>query len=729
MKYQLRLGVPLVSSVVIAVGCGNDRPSFGSKDDDDQMPVEAGTGATGEPAVVDGAPSSSSSPRGDSAPGSGPGAKPHEDGGSAGGSGMSGVEGGCEPNPCQHGGTCQASGTTYECDCQNGYSGVNCETIDECASDPCVNGTCITRAGTFECDCGTSGYSGELCDVLIENCALSPCDNGGVCSDVDGSRVCDCTDTGATGASCEVDIDECESDPCEHGTCENGVGQYTCDCTGTGYQGTNCELEIDDCQDDSCDPLTTCQDLADGFSCSACPAGYTGTGETGCQNIDDCAPNPCAHGTCLDRVAGYECDCGTTGYTGTKCETLIENCAVSPCENGGTCTDVGASRTCDCTGTGATGESCEVDIDECADNPCAHGTCQNGVGQFTCDCTGTDYQGTKCETKIDDCAGDPCKNGGTCTDGNRSFTCDCSATDFNGPTCETKINDCAGTPCKNGGQCMDGNRSFTCDCSGVDYNGTTCETKINDCAGTPCKNGGQCMDGNRSYTCDCSGTGATGNQCQNDIDDCQSKPCLNGGICTDTGANSFSCGCSGDWSGSVCGNATLAIDVKSYGYYTTLDWLPVGGWAMVGNNGSLGEYRAFLVFAIPDFDGKVASATLRLNHDRYESPQTTETVGVFSVDTSSVSQLGTAGTDWLTVFADLGGGTSYAQVTARASTLGSIFNIPLQNATTAISNARGGDFAFGLADVTLSSAVDPVELVHFLTDDSHLGQLQLVITP
>jgi len=33
----------------------------------------------------------------------------------------------CEAmNPCQNGGTCVANGTNYNCECDEGYSGINC---------------------------------------------------------------------------------------------------------------------------------------------------------------------------------------------------------------------------------------------------------------------------------------------------------------------------------------------------------------------------------------------------------------------------------------------------------------------------------------------------------------------------------------------------------------------------------------------------------------------------
>ena len=41
-----------------------------------------------------------------------------------------------------------------------------------------------------------------------------------------------------------VDIDECASSPCQNGgTCNDGINSYTCDCV-PGHTGDNCEIGI-----------------------------------------------------------------------------------------------------------------------------------------------------------------------------------------------------------------------------------------------------------------------------------------------------------------------------------------------------------------------------------------------------------------------------------------------------------------------------------------------------
>ena len=100
------------------------------------------------------------------------------------------------------------------------------------------------------------------------------------------------------------------------------------------------------------------------------------------SDIDVCASSPCQHGgTCTDLVAAFSCQC-VSGYTDDVCQTGtthfyinsqsdyeriayetcildINECALSPCWNGGTCTDHVAAYTCSCD-AGYEGERCQT---------------------------------------------------------------------------------------------------------------------------------------------------------------------------------------------------------------------------------------------------------------------------------------------------------------------------------------------------------------------------------
>jgi hypothetical protein len=60
---------------------------------------------------------------------------------------------------------------------------------------------------SFECLCEI-GFSGDRCEININECESSPC-KWGNCIDKQNGYKCECED-GFTGVHCEIDIDECE---------------------------------------------------------------------------------------------------------------------------------------------------------------------------------------------------------------------------------------------------------------------------------------------------------------------------------------------------------------------------------------------------------------------------------------------------------------------------------------------------------------------------------------
>ena len=59
-----------------------------------------------------------------------------------------------------------------------GFGGKRCqEKIDLCASAGCVNGACVDKLFRYECVC-QPGWTGDMCDVGIDDCQDNPCSNG-----------------------------------------------------------------------------------------------------------------------------------------------------------------------------------------------------------------------------------------------------------------------------------------------------------------------------------------------------------------------------------------------------------------------------------------------------------------------------------------------------------------------------------------------------------------------
>ena len=86
------------------------------------------------------------------------------------------------------------SGFDYECQCAAGYTGQHCDVeIDECEVNPCgVNGKCYDRIGSYECAC-EPGYSGKNCDEVSEYCKQK-CSNDGTLR---------CFEDGLTNVKCQ----------------------------------------------------------------------------------------------------------------------------------------------------------------------------------------------------------------------------------------------------------------------------------------------------------------------------------------------------------------------------------------------------------------------------------------------------------------------------------------------------------------------------------------------
>jgi len=133
---------------------------------------------------------------------------------------------------------------------------------------------------SFQCLC-QPGYIGKYCETDIDDCAPTPCQHSGVCTDLVDNYTCDCAGTGFMGDQCQINIDECQMSPCLHGRCNDTIGDYTCTCDAT-FCGKNCSRQ-NPCLSD---------------------AGL-------CKNEGVCVAD-------CDTDAGFKCDC-VPGWEGQNC--------------------------------------------------------------------------------------------------------------------------------------------------------------------------------------------------------------------------------------------------------------------------------------------------------------------------------------------------------------------------------------------------------------------------
>eukprot|EP01049_Picozoa_sp_SAG25_P012176 SAG25_NODE_1602_length_2694_cov_4.654335_1_plen_580_part_00 len=297
----------------------------------------------------------------------------------------------CASSPCKNKAVCTDSTKKpavpvhmYQCVCQAGYAsaaGGNCDVdVDECKSSPCKNGATCTESSvdtsipvhTYRCTCG-AGYSNGVCGyAFVKNYHNTECS-------VQHSAF-----SSSWTGNCDVDVDECKSSPCQNNAnCTDStvskisIHTYQCNCA-PGYANGACAYHF-------IKEYTT--------ECTVAESTQSSTLKGNCDiDVNECKSSPCKHGgICSDSTStsksfvsinAYRCKC-MPGFANGMCEynylpEFKAECRVTESSNSASLfcnsTRLGNNSTSLCNSTRL--GNCDIDVDECVSNPCANGaTC------------------------------------------------------------------------------------------------------------------------------------------------------------------------------------------------------------------------------------------------------------------------------------------------------------------------------------------------------------------
>eukprot|EP01050_Picozoa_sp_SAG11_P008191 SAG11_NODE_709_length_7645_cov_51.686059_2_plen_1938_part_01 len=501
----------------------------------------------------------------------------------------------CLSNPCRNGATCTESVEaavslhSYQCTCVAGFANGFCE-YD-------YNAEYTAECTVFESN-ENATHSGN-CDVDVDECLSSPCDNGATCSEstVDSSvsphaYQCTCVAGFANGhceytyineyaaecsvfesssnldfgGNCDISVDECISEPCQNGaTCLQAwnaseaipAAAYRCVCVA-GFANGLCEYDF------IAEFASYCT-ISDSAVNSSVPGHSLGNCDI---DVDECASSPCVNGaTCTESAAdllisfhAYQCTC-VPGFTNGWCEydfmpEYSRECAVWESTNGTTALDFtsrfgvrSSSYETSQIGVAAAatelGGNCDIDADECVSGPCQNGAlCSDSatVG-VNVSYDGNSWSSLELEVSFHAyrCTCEPGYANGFCDYAYiTEYTEACTVSDSidgvdMGGSCDTEVNECTSYPCQNGAACSQSTTDANISLSAYQC---TCLAGFTN---------GFCDVYNYigEYSAECNVFESTQNathsgNCDIDVDECASSPCSDGMQCTESNLDDVS---------------------------------------------------------------------------------------------------------------------------------------------------------------------------------------------
>ncbi|KAI3355620.1 hypothetical protein L3Q82_018448 [Scortum barcoo] len=275
----------------------------------------------------------------------------------------------------------EASGQVLCDQCQEGYTGTNCE---RCASGfygnpQVVGGTCVRCECNGNVDISEAGH----CDTVTGECLRCLGNTAGrhceVCQpgyygdavQAKDCQDCSCDVNGALSSVCDVTTGQC--------SCRENVTGRTCDrCqsgffglrSGRGCQACGCSQSVS--VSESCDEEGQCQCVEGvaGDKCDRCSRGYYGFHPNGCTACT------CDHtgGNCDSDTGKCICPAHTEGDTCDRCETgYWGHDSATGC------------KPCHCSAAGSSAPQCDLTNGQCP--------CRDGFSGRSCDQCGPGYHG------------------------------------------------------------------------------------------------------------------------------------------------------------------------------------------------------------------------------------------------------------------------------------------------------------------------------------------------
>ena len=360
----------------------------------------------------------------------------------------------CASVPCGNAGICTANPlaiSSYSCECEAGFDGDNCaDDINECANVPCFNGAaCEEGVDSYSCTC-PAGWQGDNCEDDVDECSSDPCQGDASCteSNVDlavplDAYMCTCgagfeNGVSGFGGNCDVDIDECSSTPCQNdalcidSSTDDSVlpDSYRCSCTA-GFANGLCSYNYIAEYEEECSVSDTISSATLSGNCDI--------------DVNECDSSPCLNdAACMDSTGDaslsydvYQCAC-TDGYANGMCDySFIDHYTTE-------CTVLDSRQ------QAALGGNCDVDVDECASGPCENGArCTEStldptvsVSSYQCSCTAGFANGL-CDYSVI-----------------TQYETECSVTESTASValsgnCDLDVNECDSSPCENDATCLE----------------------------------------------------------------------------------------------------------------------------------------------------------------------------------------------------------------------------------------------------------------------------------